>query len=375
MPTKDLFRHQPPSLKSTYLMKTILFAGGGTLGPVTPLLAVAERLREKNPAWRFAWVGTDGGPEQTLVEAVGIPFLSIPTAKLPRYFSAHLLRAPFDYVRARRAASRVIHAVSPSLVLSAGGFTAVPVVLEAAGRHLPCIAHQLDVATGLSNRMIAKHCRYVTTSFEYRIAPFGAHVVTYQIPTPTRFSLADLPSRDFACKYFGFDPARPVVLVMGGGTGAKTLNDAFHSIRGRLPDSTQILHLTGRGKSEGIISETPSYVVNEFLADDMLLAYAAADIVVSRAGVGAISELAALQKTTILVPIPQSPQEANAKALHGSVRVVLQDGTTFPSHLLSTLLELLQHHAERERLGQALHHAFPTDRGEVLAGLVESVLV
>jgi UDP-N-acetylglucosamine--N-acetylmuramyl-(pentapeptide) pyrophosphoryl-undecaprenol N-acetylglucosamine transferase len=357
------------------MRRTILFAGGGTLGPVTPLLAVAARLREAQPEWRFAWVGTDDGPERELVQDFGMGFLSIQTARLPRYLSKELFMAPFDYLRARRDASRMVDLIAPSLVISAGGYTAVPIMQEAAGRELPCIAHQLDYVPGLSNRMAAKHCRYVTTSFEYHYAPFGPKVVTYHIPTPARFSLDDLPSRSFACKNFGFDPERPVILVTGGGTGAKSLNEAFYAIRGRLPSDVQILHLTGKGKADGIIAETPSYIVNEFLSDDMNLAFAAADVVVSRAGVGAISELAALKKASILVPLPNSPQEQNARALHQAVRVVPQHGPGFGQHLLGTIIETLHDERERKRLGEALHHAFPTDRGQALANLALSVLV
>lgn len=356
-------------------MRTILFAGGGSLGPVTPLLAVAARLHERRPDWRLRWVGTDHGPERALVEAAGIPFASLVEAKLPRYLSWQLLRAPLDYLRARRDAARLLDEACPAMVITAGGFTAVPIILEAAGRHLPCVAHQLDYTPGLSNRLAAKHCRYVTTSFEYAIAPFGSRVVTYRVPTPVRFTVDDLPSRDFACRYFGFDPARPVVLVTGGGTGAKSLNDAFYAIRGQLPEGTQILHLTGRGKSFGIQSETPTYVVNEFLNEDMITAYAAADVVVSRAGVGAISELAALKKAAILVPLPDSPQEANVHAIRGSIRSAWQQHPSFTGLLKDHVMDLLADAAERERLGQALHDAFPTDRGEVFADLITSVLV
>lgn len=355
-------------------MRTILFAGGGTLGPVAPLLAVAARLEEHDPHFRFAWAGTDQGPERDLVEDAGIHFATIPVAKLPRYLSLKLLTAPFDYARAKREAAQLIAEARPAVVIAAGGFTAVPVIVEAAKHGIPCIAHQLDYHVGLSNQLVAKHCRYVTVSFSYARSPFPVNVRTYQIPTPVRFSASDIPSRDFACRYFGFDPSRPVLLVTGGGTGAKTLNNAFASIRGQLPPDLQILHLTGRGKSEGIISETPLYVVNEFLTEDMLIAYAAADLVVSRAGVGAISELAALKKAAILVPLPDSPQEANAKALRDAVRTVRQSESLFEARLRDEIICLLGDADGRMRFGESLNGTFPTDQGQGLAGLAMTIM-
>ncbi len=355
-------------------MRTILFTGGGTLGPVTPLLAVAARIHEMRPELKLVWVGTDNGPEQELVHAAGIPFATLPVAKLPRYLSRQLFTFPFDYLRARRQASKLLDEARPSLIISAGGHTAVPIIAEASQRRIPCIAHQLDYTPGMSNRVVAKQCRYVTTSFDYSRYPFGTQVVTYRIPTPTRFSVSDLPTREFACKYFGFDPEKPVLLVTGGGTGAKSLNEAFYAFRNRLPPDTQILHLTGKGKSEGIISEMPTYIVNEFLKSDMLTAFAAADLVVSRAGVGAISELAALSKPTILVPLPDSPQIANARELRRVTRVIDTSRVTWPIELESRVRVLLADRAGRSRLGQALHATFSTDKGEALAGLALSVL-
>lgn len=354
-------------------MKTFLFAGGGTLGPVTPLLSAAARLRELQPDGRFIWAGTDNGPERELIEAAGISFLTVPVAKLPRYASWQLLTAPLSFLRARTVASRIIAQYHPDVVISAGGFTAVPVVSAAAGR-IPCVAHQLDYQAGLSNRLVARKAAIVTTSFEYLQSPFGLNVKTRRVPTPVRFRPQGQPSRDAACRYFGFDPSRPVLFVFGGGTGARALNEAVDALRRRLPADLQILHLTGKGKGMAIKSESPSYVVADFLADDMKVAYAAADLVVSRAGMGAISELAALRKASILVPLPDSPQIANVRALGDAIKVVQQTGGAWWHGLEDAIIELLNDSAERERLGQALHHKLPTDDGTALATVVNSYL-
>lgn len=357
------------------MKRGVLFAGGGTLGPVVPLLAVAARIREADSDIPLFWAGTDLGPERELVESNGIRFFTVPVAKLPRYVSSKLLTLPFDYIRARNMSGLLLQDLFPRVVVSAGGFTAVPVVREAVDRGIPCISHQLDYKPGLSNRIIAHQCRYVTTSFSYARSPFHADVTMYQIPTPSRFSKSDLPTRESACRYFAFDPSNLVLFITGGGTGAAGLNKAIGMIKGALPSDLQILHLTGKGKTPAVIPERPGYVMREFLSDEMITAYAAADIILSRAGVGAISELAALSKPSILVPYPDSPQIANAKALKDAVRVVDSSTGGWIERLESEIVHLIEDESERIALGKNLHDTFQTDKGEALANLILSVMV
>ncbi|MFA5129494.1 MAG: glycosyltransferase [Patescibacteria group bacterium] len=356
-------------------MKSILFAGGGTLGPVTPLLAVADRLREMNPEFEFVWAGTEEGPERSLVESKGITFYSIPVAKLPRYLSRRTLTLPFDLIRAYREADALIAAYVPRVVITAGGFTAVPIVRQAYIRGVPCISHQLDATPGLSNRLVARQSRYVTTSFAYTSSPFNARVVTYQAPTPVRYTADDLPSREAACEYFGLDASRPVLFIVGGGTGAIALNEAMWEIEPALPQDLQIIHLTGKGKLQEYDTERNGFILTEFLTDGMLPALAAADLIVSRAGIGAISEFASLSKPAVLVPMPDSPQLRNAEELRACTMVIRQDEPDWKHRLCDTISVLISDPSIRQRLGSSLHDTFPTDRGDVLANLAMSVMV
>lgn len=358
-------------------MSMILFTGGGTLGPVTPLLAVLDRLREENPEYSFLWVGTDSGPERILVESKQIPFITLPEAKLPRYLSRKLLTAPFDFLRARKAARNVLEQYHPRVIVSAGGFTAVPLVQEAHYHRIPCISHQLDATPGLSNRLIAKQSRYVTLSFAYDHPPFKTTASMYQIPTPVRFRLENLPSRESACHVFDLDPdpQRKVLLIVGGGTGAMALNEAMSDIIDQLPPQIQIIHVTGKGK------ELEKYHGNRlvrryaFLKEEMFSALVAADLVISRSGIGAISELAALAKPTIFVPLPHSPQERNVECLGKDILSVDQQASDFKEKLQKQIEECLSDDALCLRLGNALHDVFPTDDGSALAHLVKSVIV
>jgi UDP-N-acetylglucosamine--N-acetylmuramyl-(pentapeptide) pyrophosphoryl-undecaprenol N-acetylglucosamine transferase len=355
-------------------MSRVLFTGGGTLGPVTPLLAVARAMRAADAEICIMWAGTDDGPEREIIEAERIRFETVPVAKLPRYASSRLLTLPLSYYRAVKTAGHILDFFCPKAVVSAGGYTAVPVIREAASRGIPCIAHQLDYKPLLSNRLVAAHCRYVTTSFAYAHPPFGSKAVTYQIPTPVRFSAGDLPSRTSACLSFGLDPHKPVLLVTGGGTGSLQLNRAIARMEHALPRDLQIIHLTGRGKMTRAITGRAGYVSFEFLSNKMTAAYAAADVTVSRAGLGAISELAALQKAAILVPLPDSPQTVNADALDGAVLVVNTKDADWEERLRNEIILLVKDGEMRDNLGKALYDLVPTDGGQALAHLAFSVM-
>ncbi len=343
---------------------TILFAGGGTLGPVTPLIAVLRTLRAARPDLSFAWAGTADGPERQVVEREGIPFHVVPVAKLPRYPSIQWLRLPFAYLAARREASRIIDAVKPALVVGAGGFTQVPLMHAAHARHITCLLHQLDKDPGLSNRRAAKVCAGVTTSFAYERPPFG-RVPAERIPTPCRFAGAPLPSREQSLLAFGLSELTRTVLVMGGGTGAAALNRALDTMLAELVEHMQVIHVTGPRKIERR-ADTEGYAVRESLDEaGMLMAYAAADVVVSRAGMGSLAELAALAKPSVLVAIPDTHQERNAQALGHAVMVLPQFDLS--SKLPSLLRQLMTDAKRRQALGAALHAALPTDDGTALA--------
>jgi UDP-N-acetylglucosamine:LPS N-acetylglucosamine transferase len=349
-------------------MQKILFCGGGTLGPVTPLLAVLRKMRQMRPDLGFAWVGTEYGPEAALVEAEGVAFHALPRAAWPRYPSKRWLTFPFDYLRASKMARQILDDEQASLVVSAGGFMQVPVIRAAAKQGIPCAVHQLDYVPLLSNKAVAGKCRLVTSSFAYSKSPFG-DVKVIRIATPCRFYGVDIPSRKDAAASLNLDPLRPTLFVFGGGTGALALNEAIASVLDELLKMTQIVHLTGKGKAIGHALKHRDYHVHEFFDEtQMLNAYAAADLVVSRGGFGTLSEMAALKIAAIVVPIPQSPWIENVEALGDAVRMVRQT-ENLGNNLLKNVKDLLADDDERQSLGRRLNGVLPVDDGAALAGI------
>lgn len=354
----------------------MLFVGGGSLGPVTPLIATARTLARTEKSATFAWIGTPTGPERALAEAEGMEFSSLPVVKLPRYPSLKWLTLPFDWIRVRGLAAREIERIKPDVVVSVGGFTATPVMIEAAQRGIPCVMHQLDLRPGLSNRRVARLCASVTTSFEYERPPFGQWVADERIASPVRFSRAELPTRTAAAKHFGLDPKKPVTLIFGGGTGAQALNEHVKRTLAEWLKQSQVLHLTGKGKGQGL-KDQPGYVVRELLVDDMDAAYALADLAVSRAGFATLAEMTAgLQIPTIAIPLPGTEQEENARAFEeqSGLIVIPQSHPQFDAEVLSAARLMLGDEEIRREMGECAHAFLPTDDGTAFAKRILKVV-
>jgi len=347
----------------------LLFVGGGSLGPVTPLLAVARTLR-KHREIKCVWVGTPEGPEVSLIKAEKIPFFTLTSVKWPRYFSLGWFTLPFRWFAVRRSARRLVRDLRPDGVVSMGGFTALPVIRAAARAGIPCFTHQLDYQPGLTNRLLARACISVTTSFEYQERPFGERVCDEPIPTPVRFSLKDVPSRETAAHALGLNPRRPIVFIYGGGQGAQALNEHVARRLDAWLTFAQVIHVTGLGKAPAARKKRAGYVTRPLLnSEEMLQAHALADIEILRGGIGSLSEVAALKKAAFVVPMPDSHQEANAHAFEeqGAALVFDQRSPTFDDDLVSSAQLLLDDAKERGEMGERANAFFPTDVGLALA--------
>ncbi len=337
----------------------ILFTGGGTLGPVTPLLAVMEAFKKQDKSVDFVWVGTKHGPEQRLIKKLNVRFYSLPKARLPRHFSLEWLLLPITFLSAFLAAIHILHQEKPNVVGSAGGYTAVPIIYAAKFLKIPVWIHQQDVRLLLTNKITASKAKFITVAWEASKKDFSS-LTTQVIGNPVRQSVIDGLKKN-AQDQFELNKNKPTVLVMGGGSGAKWLNQQMAEIGKKLAGSANVIHLTGRGKMIARLEELhDDYHAVEFLSEGMADVLNAADVIVSRAGMGAITECSALSKACVFVPLVESHQEDNAKALGESV-VVLEQKSTTTSVLLKSVLELVGDEKKRKALGSALHNRLRTD--------------
>ena len=273
-------------------MKTILFTGGGSAGHVVPNLAIMNEIRYSH---RVIYMGT-GGIERGLVEKAGYTFFEVECPKLIRSFTLKNLSIPSRLKKAKRAAMEILEREQPDLVFSKGGFVSYPAVCAAHKLGIPVLTHESDLSAGLTTKLIAKKCARVLTSFPEtaKLFPNGEYV-----GSPIRKEILR-GEKSRAKKKFSLSDTKPVLLVLGGGSGSKAINDAVRAHLKQLLDRFDVLHLAGKGNL--VLNDFSGYVQREF-EQDMGSCYAAADVVLCRAGSNTLFELLALKKPCVLVPL------------------------------------------------------------------------
>lgn len=288
----------------------IVLTGGGTAGHVMPHIAILDEL--KHAGFEVHYIGSSG-MEKELAGKFGIPFHQIATGKLRRYFSIQNFIDVFRIVAGLFQAIGLMLKLHPKVVFSKGGFVAVPVTLAAWICRIPVVTHESDYSPGLANKIIAPFSRRILYTFP-ETGKFLSSEKALFVGTPVRPDLftGDL---DKGRNFSGFSNAKPILLVMGGSQGAQRVNDALKSILPRLLNTFNVVHLTGKGKSIGF--SNPDYRGFEFVGDELKDVFAAADLVVSRAGANSIFELLALKKPMLLIPLEigsRGDQVLNAKS-------------------------------------------------------------
>lgn len=344
-------------------MKHIVFTGGGTAGHVTPNIALFPAVREAG--YQISYIGSYDGIEKELITGQGVAYYGISSGKLRRYFDPKNFSDPFKVIKGYFQAKKLLKKLNPGIVFSKGGFVSVPVVLAARRRKIPCIIHESDITPGLANRLAIPFATRVCANFPETLnyLPKGKAVLTGSPIRAELFSGNRIKGLDFC----GFTANRPVLLVIGGSTGAAALNNAVRDLLPTLLQQFQIIHLCGKGKTDGTFTGREGYVQYEYIDKELKDLFAAADIIISRAGANAICELLALRKPNILIPLSaaasRGDQILNAESFERQgFSYVLKEEDVTNETLLNAVNEVYR---DRERYINAmseskLNHAIET---------------
>ncbi|WP_248703495.1 undecaprenyldiphospho-muramoylpentapeptide beta-N-acetylglucosaminyltransferase [Curtobacterium sp. MWU13-2055] len=326
-------------------MSKYLFAGGGTAGHVNPLLAVADRLTEREPDAEVLVLGTAEGLESRLVPMRGYELLTIPRLPFPRKLNGAALRFPQRFAAAVKRTEQIIREREVEVVLGVGGYAAAPAYIAARRTGTPIVVHEQNAKPGLANRLAAFLTEHVGLTFSNTRLRHGRVV-----GMPLRREIESLDrraSRAEALAEFGLDPARPVLLVTGGSSGARSINRTINKSAATIVGAGwQVLHVVGAASDIGP-SDLDGYHVLAY-CDRMDLAYAASDFVVSRSGAGMVCELTAVGLPSVLVPYPvgNGEQRHNAKdVVDAGGAVLVADGEFDPDWVTFQLLTILQDRA------------------------------
>jgi UDP-N-acetylglucosamine--N-acetylmuramyl-(pentapeptide) pyrophosphoryl-undecaprenol N-acetylglucosamine transferase len=333
----------------------VLLAGGGSAGHTSPLLATADALRRLDPATEVTCLGTREGLESRLVPEAGLPLEIVPRVPLPRRPGPDLLRTPTRLRAARAAALEVVDRVRPDVVVGFGGYVSVPAYLAARKRGVPIVVHEGNAIPGIANKLGARMTTHVATSFPATDLP---RAVCTGLPIRRLISTMDRGAlRAEALATFGLRDDLPTLLVTGGSQGAARINAAVSGAAPALAAAgVQVLHVVGPKHELTVASGEVPYVVRSYV-DRMDLAYAAADLVVARAGASTLGELPAFGLPGVLIPgsFAGGHQGHNARYLadHGAGAVFVDASLDQPSRLADVVAELLADDAWLRRAAAA----------------------
>jgi UDP-N-acetylglucosamine--N-acetylmuramyl-(pentapeptide) pyrophosphoryl-undecaprenol N-acetylglucosamine transferase len=367
----------------------VLVSGGGTGGHIYPALAVAMQLREEYQA-EILFLGSDDGLETEIVPAAGFRLATIKAGKLRRYISwetiTGVMRVPVGMIEA----INLVGQFRPGVAFTSGGYVAVPAGLAARFERVPLLMHQQDVPPNLSNRLVAPLATRISVAFADSLAYFPARK-TLQLGNPLRQAMLDVrrtPPQD-ARRALGFERQEPLLLVTGGSQGARHLNQTVGKALPDLLAHCQVLQISGnalynetRELCESALAAQDEvvrrrYRLVAYLNEEMPLALQAADLVLCRSGASTLSELAALGKPSILVPLPpaigSSPQEANAEMFgRNKAARVMKDGDLKPQVLVENVTSILASSTLLEAMSNAASSfAKPQATQEIAAEIVK----
>jgi UDP-N-acetylglucosamine--N-acetylmuramyl-(pentapeptide) pyrophosphoryl-undecaprenol N-acetylglucosamine transferase len=349
--------------------KTVVLTGGGSAGHVTPNLALASKLKERG--WNIEYIGSGDGIERKIVEDASIPFHPISSGKLRRYFDWKNFKDPFKVMKGVYDAYRIIRKLKPAAVFSKGGFVSVPVVAAGWMSRVPVVIHESDMTPGLANKLSMPFASKVCVTFP-ETAPRirGNKAVCTGLPIRKELFQGNAAKGRDLC---GFHRQKPVLFVMGGSLGARSINEA---VRGGLPkllERFQIVHICGKGNEASELNSTRGYRQFEFVREELPHLLAMADLVVSRAGSTSIFELLSLRKPMLLIPLGRNAsrgdQILNAESFRKSGYAHVLEDDRLSADSLVERLEIL--YAEKDKLINSMSEYAARDSVTAIADLIE----
>ena len=337
-----------------------IISGGGTGGHIFPALSIAGKLKELNPETETLFVGAEGRMEMEKVPAAGYEIVGLPVAGLMRKLTLSNLAVPFKLMKSIRMAKRLVKEFKPDIAIGVGGYASAPLLWAAGRMGVPTLIQEQNGFAGLTNKILGKKAKCICVAYEGMERFFPAdRIVLSGNPIRKEIIAADKAMKEEALKFYGLDPQKKHLLIVGGSLGSGTLNNAMKKwIEDGCPggEGTEVLWQCGKyykktvdefmasAVASGMGGETLKHIRHSDFIQRMDLAYAAADVVITRSGASSISELCVAHKAAVFVPSPnvtEDHQTHNAMALvnKGAGMIVRDDEAV--EKLMKTACSLL----------------------------------
>lgn len=337
----------------------IIISGGGTGGHIFPAISIANAFKERFPDAEVLFVGANDRMEMKRVPAAGYQIVGLPVSGFDRKNLFKNVKVVRDLLKSLSLAKKTIKEFKPDIAIGVGGYASGPVLWQAASCGIPTLIQEQNSYAGVTNKLLAKKVHKICVAYEglEQFFPAGKIILT---GNPVRKDLEEATGkREEALAYFGLSPKKKTLLILGGSLGARTINRSVQAeLEKLLSSDIQFIWQTGRYYYEEIAAGLEKYKTDNWCSDfitRMDYAYAAADLVISRAGAGTISELCLLGKPVILVPSPnvaEDHQTKNAQALVDKEAAIMIADKEAEGMLISTALEVMRDEDRLHSLGQ-----------------------
>ena len=358
----------------------LIVSGGGTGGHIFPALSIANAVKAKCPDSEILFVGAENRMEMQRVPAAGYRIIGLPVSGFDRKHLLKNIAVLWRLMKSRRKARRIIREFRPHVAVGVGGYASGPTLKEAGAMGIPTLLQEQNSYAGVTNKLLAKQADCICVAYEGMERFFPKEKIKLT-GNPVRQNLLEASiTHDDAVRTFGFDPTKKTILIVGGSLGARTLNESMLQAWDTLGKSdVQFIWQTGKYYHEQITAqlrgrELPNVHVCDFISS-MDAAYAAADLVISRAGAGSISEFCLLGKAVILVPSPnvaEDHQTKNALALVNKEAALYVKDADATAKLVALALDTVEDEGKLVQLRTniltlAFHHSAEVIADEVIA--------
>jgi UDP-N-acetylglucosamine--N-acetylmuramyl-(pentapeptide) pyrophosphoryl-undecaprenol N-acetylglucosamine transferase len=338
----------------------VIISGGGTGGHIFPAVAIAKTIQAETPDAKILFVGALGKMEMEKVPASGFEIVGLPIVGIQRRLTWKNLLVPFKLLASMLKARRIVREFKPDIAIGVGGYASGPLLRAAAGAGVKTLIQEQNSFPGITNRILSGKVNTICVAYDGLEKYFPKEKIV-MTGNPVRPEVVQLQGkREAALKHFNLDPNRKTLLIIGGSLGARSINQAVDAHAERLErEGFQVIWQTGKGYVEASKQRCASlkYVQAHEFIREMDLAYAAADVVVSRAGAMSISELCLVAKPAIFVPSPnvsEDHQTKNAMALVSRQAALLIKDTEVVAQLGDAVVELLRNDEKRANLAKAI---------------------
>ena len=359
--------------------RKVIVSGGGTGGHIFPALSIANELKERLPETDILFVGALGKMEMERVPAAGYRIIGLPVMGFPRKPSLKILVFFLKLIKSMRLARKVIADFKPDVAIGVGGFASGPILKAAVRKGVPAILQEQNSYAGVTNKMLAVDVDKICVAYPHMERYFPPEKIVFT-GNPIRKNLIEaIFNKSEAYEYFKLDATKPVVLIIGGSLGARTINESvMANLEPIRKSGVQIIWQTGsyyyREMQDSLGTNSPENLYPMEFVSRMDLAYAVADVVISRAGAGTISELCLLAKPCILVPSPnvaEDHQTKNAMALVDNQAALLIKDADSKEQLMKETFSLLN---DKTRLKSFAENIKKLSRPNAAKDIVDVIL-